>query len=89
MTPRGDTYDDVRRAIDDARMARGEQSRSSDGGGGWIPQWIQVVLAVGAIIVSVMLAYGALERRISLIEQALNEQRQKLDLIIYQQNGKR
>lgn len=90
MTPRVDTetYDDVRRAIDDARIARGEHSRKDDPGG-WIPQWIQVVLAVGAVIVSVVLAYGALDKRIALIEQALLQQREKLDLIIYQQNGKR
>lgn len=88
MAPVGGTYDQVRQALDDERASRGEFSRHGDSPS-WIPQWIQVVIACAAIIVSVMLAYGSLERRIALVEQALYDQRQKLDLIIYNQNGKR
>lgn len=87
MTPSGGTYDQVRQALDDERSSRGEHSRAGDGGK-W-PAWVQTAVAVLAVIVSVVLAYGALDKRIALIEQALNDQRQKLDLIIYQQNGKR
>ena len=84
MTPqRGETYQAVRLALDDMR---GEDHPPSDAK--WA-RWIQVVIAVGAIVVSIVLAYGALDKRLSMLEQALAEQRQKLDFIIYQQNGKR
>lgn len=83
MTPnQSDTYREIRQALAD------EQADQHNSPERW-PQWIQVVLAVGVIVVSVVLAYGALDKRISLIEQALHEQRDKLDLIIYQQSGKR
>lgn len=91
MTPHIYTSDDIAdimRDANDARDSTGYGRRESDSGGKW-PAWVQTAVAVLAVIVSVVLAYGALDKRIALIEQALNEQRQKLDLIIYQQSGKR
>lgn len=64
----GDTYDDVRRALeDDARTRNGR-----NGNGGKWPQWTQTVLMVGAMIASIVLAYAALDKRISLLEQKLD-----------------
>lgn len=68
LTPTG-TYEDVRRAVGDALDSRGQHQRQDDGS--W-RTWVQLVIAVGTIVVTVTLAYGALDKRISLIEQKLN-----------------
>jgi hypothetical protein len=68
-----DTYDDVRRAIDDSRTARGV-SNSDDRR---FPEWLKLALAALSVIVTVTLAYAALDKRIALVEQ-------KLDFIVQQ-----
>lgn len=64
----GDTYDDVRRALnDDAELREGR-----NGNGGKWPQWIQTLIMVGAMIATVILAYAALDKRMSLLEQKVD-----------------
>lgn len=67
MTSEGATYQAVRSAMADEHASR---SRNQD------PQkwsaWIQTFLAVLAMVVSVMLAYSALDKRITLMEQKLD-----------------
>lgn len=63
-----ETYDDVRRALeDDARTRTGR-----NGNGGKWPQWTQTVLMVGAMIATIVMAYAALDKRIALVEQKLD-----------------
>lgn len=64
------TYEEVRRAITDERNGSSQQ-------GPLLPAWMQLFIAVAAILVSVTLAYSALDKRISLIEQ-------KLDYVVQQ-----
>lgn len=78
MTVRSETYDDVRAAIDDARVARGERSRAGDGDGDKWPAWTQLVLSVLAIVVSVVLAYSALDKRITVMESKLDDLKQQI-----------
>lgn len=56
------TYEDIRRAIKDEH---------DDNGGKW-PSWLPFALSIAAVIVSVTLAYAALDKRISLMEQKLD-----------------
>jgi hypothetical protein len=74
-----DAYDDVSRAIRDAREAGGPwggRPVSADPSKMW-PPWLHLVMAVATVIVTVTLAYAALDKRISLIEQ-------KLDYVVQQ-----
>lgn len=71
------TYDDVRSALQDARTARGVSNDPQR----W-PEWVKLLLATGAVIVSVTLAYASLDKRLALQEQ-------KLDFIIQQMQVKR
>jgi hypothetical protein len=64
----GDTYDDVRRALDDDARSR---SGRHGNGGKW-PQWIQTVIMIGAMFSAVILAYAALDKRMSLLEQKVD-----------------
>jgi len=66
------TYDDVRTALEDARTRRGVSNDPAR----W-PEWLKLVLATGTVIVTITLAYGALDKRIALVEQ-------KLDFIVQQ-----
>jgi hypothetical protein len=70
-------YDDVRQAIDDAQEAR---RRLSDGQRHQnqftkIPAWLQLVIAVGTLIVVVTLGYAKLDARIAVLES-------KMDLVL-------
>lgn len=63
--------DETRHAYDAARRDAGLLERRDDPGGRW-PAWFQLVLAVAVMLVSVTLAYAALDKRIALIEQKLD-----------------
>lgn len=74
------TYDEVRRALDEDRLTRGQFSRAGDAGGGsngsrW-PSWINTAIAVAMLITTILGAYFSLDKRMSLLEQ-------KLDYIVY------
>lgn len=75
MTAHDGTYEEVRRAMDDARRERGEHSRVGDGGK-W-PAWIQTAIAVTLLIATILGAYFSLDKRMSLLEQ-------KLDFVVRQ-----
>lgn len=77
------TYDEVTRALSDVleerereREERGANLRGRGGSNRW-PAWLQTVIVVGTMIVTITLAYAALDKRISLVEQ-------KLDFVIRQ-----
>jgi hypothetical protein len=57
-------------ARDEARRASGRDQRGN-GGTKW-PQLIHLVLAVGAILVTIVLAYATLDKRISMLEQKID-----------------
>lgn len=80
MTDTSNVYSETMRAIEDSRATRGYFGNDNEDRK-W-PSWIHVIIAVGAVVVSVVLAYAALDKRISLMEQ-------KLDTIIYQNATKR
>ena len=71
-----DTYNETQRAITDVLEARDQARRNGDMRSGTnnnsYPAWIQLVLAVLAVVVTVVLAYGQLDKRISLMEQKLD-----------------
>ena len=71
-----DTYGDVRRALEDTRTARGASNDPTI----W-PEWLKLLLATLSVIVTVTLAYAALDKRISLVDQKLDL---KLDGITWQ-----
>lgn len=75
MAPFSDTYDQVRRAMDDARAEQGDRTRSGDGSK-W-PAWIQTAIAVTLLIATILGAYFSLDKRMSLLEQ-------KLDFVVRQ-----
>lgn len=69
------TYDLTRDAINDVLDAR-DQARKSSGYGArngdkW-PEWVKLVIAVGTIVVTVTMAYAALDKRMSLLEQKVD-----------------
>lgn len=70
MNPLSETYAQTKSAMNDVLDDRDYRRRDSDAGR-W-PQWAQLLLSVGAVIVAVVLAYSALDKRISLIEQKLD-----------------
>lgn len=76
----GDTYDQTRNAISDVLEAR-DQARSrgdrNSDPGKW-PAWGQLLLAVLAVIVTVVLAYGALNTRITVVESKLDDLKQQI-----------
>jgi hypothetical protein len=78
MTMMGDdAYSETQRAVTDVLNARDEARRRGahemrNGNGGKWPQWVQTMLAVGAVIVSIVLAYATLDKRISLLEQKID-----------------
>lgn len=63
-------YGAVRRGVPTIRGGRPDSTR-------W-PEWIKLLLAIGAMVVSITLAWAALDKRISLIDQKLDL---KLDAI--------
>jgi hypothetical protein len=67
-------YSETRRALADARTDRGMSNGVE--GPKW-PEWVKLVLATGAIIVSITLAYATLDKRIALLDQ-------KLDFLVQQ-----
>lgn len=68
MTPTY-TTDDINDILEASQTAR----RSSGWGrGGVVPAWGQLILAVLAVVVSVVLAWSNLDKRMSLLEQKMD-----------------
>lgn len=57
-------YDEIRRAISDDRRVQNGTGKSAE--------WAKLALTIGVTIVSLTLAYAALDKRMSLLEQKLD-----------------
>jgi hypothetical protein len=71
-------YVETRRALNDARTARGVSNGATLPR---LPEWVKLVIATATILVSLTLAWAALDKRIDLVNQKLDL---KLDGIFQQ-----
>lgn len=61
----------MRDALDEVLDAHDQRQQRNHQDARW-PAWAQLVLAVGAVVVTIVLAYSALDKRISLVEQKID-----------------
>ena len=66
------TYDTVRDAVRRAMDEDRAEYRHQRSGDKW-PVWFQLSLSVLTVVVAVVLAYAALDKRISLVEQKIDQ----------------
>jgi hypothetical protein len=78
MSYGSETYDVTRTAIVDVLEARDQARTRGDRDGDHWPAWGQLLLAVITVIVTVVMAYGALNTRITVVESKLDDLKQQI-----------
>lgn len=79
-------YTETRRALADARTERGVSNELQLQK--W-PEWLKLVLAAGSVIVTMTLAYSALDKRIDLLNQKLDLKLDGIAQQLHELQGKR